>query len=258
MGLLKRSFQAFYWTLPCSHIGSQSMGHRVSVGIHFVAFFSPVPSSRLMKLCQQRALEEHGKRKDLLRLVLVLLSFHFSCLWLQFGWASRWGHPGGPLPYMDVRNKERPPLPCLLSQHPKSRPHPAFASTDFWRLDILAHTRHLDLDAAFSSAELWHSSLSPALGFYSNCLISTGPPVCLAASPSLVSHRACVTGAWVLYWHAFRKSLIPSSRAFLKQVTWGCQSGFVRAQQSTPATVLVSRQLHLTLKMTSLLRHMSD
>lgn len=73
-----------------------------------------------MKLCQQRALEEHGKRKDLLRLVLVLLSFHFSCLWSQFGWASRWGHPGGPLPYVDVRNKEppftMPPLPTSKIQ----------------------------------------------------------------------------------------------------------------------------------------------
>lgn len=108
MGLLERSFQAFYWTLPCSHTGSQSVGH-------FVAFL-PVPSLRLimgsehdMKLGQQRALEEHGKRKDLLRLGLDLLSFHSSCLWLQFCWASRWGHPGGPLPSMDVRNKERPP-----------------------------------------------------------------------------------------------------------------------------------------------------
>lgn len=134
MGLLKRSFQAFYWTLPCSHIGSQSMGHRVSIGIHFVAFFSPVPSSRLMKLCQQRALEEHGKRKDLLRLVLVLLSFHFSCLWLQFGWASRWGHPGGPMPYMDVRNKE-PPLYHASSpniQNPDGILHLQAQISDAW------------------------------------------------------------------------------------------------------------------------------
>lgn len=97
-------------------------------------FFFPVPSSRLMTLCQQRALEEHGKRKDLLRLVLVLLSFHFSCLWLQFGWASRWGHPGGSLPYMDVRNKE-PPLYHASSpniQNPDRILHSQAQISDAW------------------------------------------------------------------------------------------------------------------------------
>lgn len=97
-----------------------------------------------MKLGQQRALEEHGKRKALLRLVLVLLSFRFSCLWLQFCWACRWGHPGGPLPYMDVRNKERPPYHASSPniQNPDRIPHLQAQISDAW---TSWHTPHLDL-----------------------------------------------------------------------------------------------------------------
>lgn len=166
-----------------------------------------------------------------------------SSLWLRFCWASRWGHPGGPPPYMDVWNKEPLPIPYHASS-PASKIQTIYC--------ICMHrslmpgylcTLHLDLSLRPFSSELWHSLIQ--------CLVSiaTGLQaldyfVCHAASSRLVLSLSTERGSC-------------SDMSLSLRQGWKRQAGILQAdhmgnvslvllglQPSTLAVVLGSRHTH--------------